>query len=222
MKNALSAPAAVLLTMAAWFAFPQRPAQSADAPAPDARAAFARVQKAYTSAPSFSVRFVQDYAPAGFAAATPEEGRLTLQAPDQVRFDYDGPEGKLFTFDGKAARQYVAADRQMIVRTLRPEERERLPLLFLESPETVLRRYTVTAADAGGGLVDLTLIPKAGSEPSRILLAVDAFGEVKRLVVIDAAGNRTTFAFSGRAAGARRPASDFTLKPPAGTKVLAD
>ena len=147
---------------------------------------------------------------------------MTLQAPDQVRFDYDGPEGKLFTFDGKAARQYVAADKQMIVKTLRPEERERLPLLFLESPETVLRRYTVTANDSGGGLVELTLRPKAGSEPSRILLDVDSSGEVKRLVVTDAAGNRTTFDFSDKEAGPRRPASDFTLTPPAGTKVLAD
>ena len=103
---------------------------------------------------SSTSKFVQTYAPAGFPAATPEAGRVTLQAPDQIRFDYDGPEGKLFTFDGKAARQFVAADRQMIVKTLRPEERERLPLLFLESPETVLRRYTVTAADAGNGLVE--------------------------------------------------------------------
>ncbi len=222
MKNALPARIAVLLALATWFAFAERPAQPADAPSPDARAVFARVQKAYTSAPSFTANFVQTYAPAGFAAAAPETGRLTLQAPDQVRFDYDGPEGKLFTFDGKAARQYVAADKQMIVKTLRPEERERLPLLFLESPETVLRRYTVTAADSESGLVELTLSPKAGSEPSRILLTVDTSGEVKRLVVMDAAGNRTTFAFSDKAAGPRRPASDFTLKPPPGTKVLAD
>jgi outer membrane lipoprotein carrier protein len=190
--------------------------------AADPASVLAGIRKAYTSSPSSTSKFVETYAPAGFPAATPEAGRVTLQAPDQVRFDYDGPEGKLFTFDGKAARQFVAADKQMIVKTLRPEERERLPLLFLESPEAVLRRYTVTAADSGGGLVELTLSPKAGSEPSRILLTVDTSGEVKRLVVMDAAGNRTTFAFSDKSAGPRRPASDFTLKPPAGTKVLAD
>ena len=190
--------------------------------AADPASVLAAVRKAYTTSPSSTSRFVEAYAPAGFPPATPEAGRVTLQAPDQIRFDYDGPEGKLFTFDGRAARQFVAADRQMIVKTLRPEERERLPLLFLESPETVLGRYRVTSADSGDGLVELTLNPKAGSEPSRILLAVDPSGEVKRLVVTDAAGNRTTFAFSGKTAGPRRPASDFTLKPPAGTKVLAD
>lgn len=222
MKNALPARIAVSLALAACSAFSERPAQPADAPSPDAGAVLARVQKAYSSAPSFSASFTQTYAPSGFEPTAPETGRLTLQAPDQVRFDYDGPEGKLFTFDGKAARQYVLADKQMIARTLRPEERERLPLLFLESPDTVLRRYTVTAGDSGGGLVELTLSPKAGNGPSRILLSVEASGEVKRLVVIDAAGNRTTFAFSDKEAGLRRPASDFTLKPPAGTKVLSN
>jgi outer membrane lipoprotein-sorting protein len=190
--------------------------------AADPASVLAAVRKAYTSSPSSTSRFVQSYAPAGFAAAAPEAGLVTLQAPDLVRFDYDGPEGKTFTFDGKAARQYVASDRQMIVRTLRPADRERLPLLFLEAPGSVLARYTVKAADAGSSLVELTLHPKTGSEPAGILLAVEASGEVKSLVVTDAAGNRTTFTFSDRTAGARRPASDFALKPPAGTKILAD
>ncbi len=190
--------------------------------AADPASVLAAVRKAYTASPSSTSRFVQTYAPAGFPAATPEAGRVTLQAPDSVRFDYDGAEGKTFTFDGKAARQYVAADRQMIVRTLRPEDRAKLPLLFLESPESVLSRFTPTATEAGSGLVELTLDSKTGIEPSRLLLAVDASGEVKRLVVTDAAGNRTTFTFSDRTAGPRRPVSDFALKPPAGTKILAD
>ncbi|MFI5181221.1 MAG: outer membrane lipoprotein carrier protein LolA [Thermoanaerobaculia bacterium] len=190
--------------------------------AADPVAVLSAVRKAYTSSPSSTSRFVQTYAPAGFAAASPEAGSVTLQAPDLVRFDYDGPEGKTFTFDGKAARQYVAADRQMIIRTLRPGDKEKLPLLFLESPEAVLSRFTVTAAEAAGGIVELKLDPKAASEAPRILLSVGASGEVTRLVVTDAAGNRTTFTFSDKAAGPRRPASDFALKPPAGTKILAD
>lgn len=189
---------------------------------PDPESILASVKSAYTASPSYTVDFVQTYAPSGFAPAAPETGRLTLQAPDQLRFDYDGSEGKLFTFDGTAARQYVAADRQMIVRTLAPEDRERLPLLFFESAGSVLERYDATAAASGGGLTEVTLTPKAGGEPARIVLAVSPEGDVKRLVVTDTAGNRTTFTFSGRKAGSRRPASDFALKPPAGTKVVSD
>src|SRR5450755_1712420 len=53
----------------------------------------AKIHKAYTTNPSYTSTFVQIYAPAGFAATSPETGKLTLQAPDQVRFDYDGGDG---------------------------------------------------------------------------------------------------------------------------------
>ena len=211
-------PALVTLILS----FEARPAEAADAPPPEARAVLARVQKAYTSSPSFTADFVETYAPSGFDAARPEAGRVTLQAPDRVRFDYEGPEGKVFTFDGKSARQYVAADRQMIVKTLPAADRERLPLLFFESAESVLTRYGATAEAGAGGLVEVMLTPKSGGEPGRLVLSVRPDGDVERLVVTDTSGNRTTFVFSRKAAGPRRPESEFALKPPAGTKVISE
>ena len=206
-------------------AHPAEPATTSTQPAAaslDARAVLASVRKAYSSSPSVLSTFVQTYAPAGFAESSPETGRLLLQAPDSVRFDYDGPEGKVFTFDGKAGRQFVAADRQLVVRTLRPEERARLPLLFLESPESLLARFAarVTARDAG--LVELVLTPRAGADPKSVTLLAAASGEVKRLVLVDAAGNRTTFTFTQKMPGPRRPVSDFALVPPEGTKILSE
>lgn len=186
----------------------------------DARALLSKVTRTYTSSPSVTLTFVQQYAPAGFPDTTPETGRLVLQAPDRLRFAYDGAEGKVFTFDGTAGRQYVAADRQMVVRTLTPEERQRLPLLFLETPERVLERFSASAAEGPNGLSELTLVPRAGEEPRKVSLTIGADGEVKRLVILDAEGNRTTFTFTRREAGAHRPPSDFTLVPPKGTKVI--
>jgi outer membrane lipoprotein carrier protein len=210
------------------FPFEGRPAQpaatpSAGATAPvDAHTVLAAIQKTYSSSPSVSCTFVQTYAPAGFVETAPETGRLILQAPDRVRFDYDGPEGKVFTFDGKAARQYVAADRQLVVRTLRPEERARLPLVFLESPEALLARYAARVAPTDTGLVDLTLTPRAGADPKSLTILAAATGDVKRLVLVDAAGNRTAFAFTQKMPGPKRPDSDFALAPPAGTKTLSE
>jgi len=212
----------------AFLALEARPAQPAAAASPsaaaslDARAVLASIRKAYSSSPSVSCTFVQTYAPAGFAETAPETGRLTLQAPDRVRFDYDGPEGKVFTFDGKAGRQYVAADRQLVVRTLRPEERARLPLVFLESPEALLARYAARAAPTDNGLVELTLTPSAGADPKSLTLLAAATGDVKRLILVDAAGNRTAFTFMQKMSGPKRLDSDFALVPPAGTKILSE
>lgn len=187
-----------------------------------ARALLAKVREVYTSSPSVSATFVQTYAPAGFAETSPETGTLVLQAPNLVRFQYDGKDGKLFTFDGGTARQYVAADKQMVVKSLTAEERGRLPLLFLETTESLLARYTATATPADNGLTALVLAPAAGGEPKRIELTVAADGEVKRLRIEDGSGNRTTFTFTGKTGGRARPATDFALVPPKGTRLITE
>jgi outer membrane lipoprotein-sorting protein len=180
----------------------------------------AAIRKTYAASPSVKVTFVQRYAPAGFGDTTPETGRLILQAPASLRFEYDGSEGKLFTFDGKSARQYVAVDKQMVVKALTAAERGRLPLLFFDEPGALLARYEVTAAPADRGLTELTLVPRSGGEPRKAILLVAESGEVKKLVIVDGAENRTTFTFTNREAGKKRPASDFELVPPRGTKVI--
>jgi len=186
-------------------------------------ATLAKIRAAYATPGSVSCTFVQTYAPAGFSATAPETGRLVLQAPDRVRFVYDGPEGKVFTFDGTSARQYVAADRQMVVKGLAPGDRDRLPIVFLESTEALLARYDAVEKPAENGLVEVTLAPKRpGALRSAALLALAATGEVKRLVLLDAAGNRTTFTFTQKLSGQRRPDAEFALAPPDGTKILTE
>ena len=183
----------------------------------------AKIRAAYSKSGSVSCTFVQTYAPAGFTETAPETGKLLLQAPDRVRFDYDGPEGKVFTFDGTAGRQYVAADRQMVVKTLAPGDRERLPLVFLESTEALLARYTATETPGENGIAEIRLVPKKPLALKSVdLLVVAATGEVKRLVLLDASGNRTSFTFTQRVTGKKRPESDFTLEPPEGTKILTE
>lgn len=178
------------------------------------------VRTAYTRSPSTTVTFVQSYAPAGFSATAPETGTLILQPPNLLRFEYDGPEGKLYTFDGTAARQYVAQDRQLIVRKLTLDERARLPLFLLQDPARVLARYDAAVRPAGAGLDEVVLTPKGGGNPKEIAFVVGAAGDVKRIGVLDSGGNRTTFTFTARTTGRRRPASDFAFVPPPGTKIV--
>jgi outer membrane lipoprotein-sorting protein len=214
-------PAMLVLLLPA-LAAPAAPPPATAAPASDAASLLARVQQTYTKSPSFAMTFVQTYTPAGFTAASPETGRLTLQAPDLIRFDYDGQDGKVFTFDGTAARQLVARDKQLIVKKLAPEEKARLPLLFLESPETLLGRYAAAASPKDNGLFEIALTPREGGEPRSLALLVDGTGEVKRLDVVDSGDNRTTFTFTRRNAGRKLPATEFALVPPPGTKVLSE
>ena len=200
------------------------PATEAAAPAaaPDAAATLRAIVDAYKAKPAFQMTFVQSYAPSGFPDATPETGTLTIQAPSSLRFDYDGPEGKVYTFDGNAARQYVAADRQIVLKTLTAAEKARLPLLFLQPAADLLARFEASAKAGPNGLVDLTLTPRGEGDLKSVSALATTAGEVKRLVVLDGEGNRTTFTFTNLAPRKRRPASDFALVPPKGTRVVGE
>lgn len=189
---------------------------------PDAPALLRAIVNTYRARPAFSMTFVQSYAPSGFPDASPETGTLTIQAPASLRFDYDGPEGKAYTFDGKAARQYVAADKQIVLKTLTAAEKSRLPLLFLQPAAEVLDRFTAVARIAENGLVDLTLTPRAEGDVASVAVLATPSGEVRRLVVVDGEGNRTTFTFTNLAPRAKRPHSDFALVPPKGTRVVGE
>lgn len=219
-----SSPALLLAAALAASALAPAPAraQTAAPAAPDAAAVLKAIVGTYTGKPAFKMTFVQGYAPAGFPDVTPETGTLTIQPPDSLRFDYDGAEGKVYTFDGRAARQYVAADRQVVVKTLTPSEKARLPLLFLQPPAEILERFSASAKTADNGLVEVTLTPRGEGDLQSLSALATPSGEVKRLVVVDAEGNKTTFTFTHLAPRAKRPASDYALVPPKGTRVVGE
>lgn len=198
------------------------PAPRASAESPDAPAVLRSIVSAYTAKPAYSMTFVQSYAPAGFPDASPETGTLTIQAPASLRFDYDGPEGKVYTFDGRAARQYVAVDKQIVLKTLTAAEKARLPLLFLQPPSEILDRFAAVAKQAENGLVELALTPRAEADLKSVSALATSAGELKRLVVLDGEGNRTTFTFTNLAPRKKRPTSDFALVPPKGTRVVGE
>ncbi|MBI5445650.1 MAG: outer membrane lipoprotein carrier protein LolA [Deltaproteobacteria bacterium] len=198
------------------------PAPRAGAEPPDAPAALRSIVDAYTARPAYSMTFVQTYAPSGFPDASPETGTLTIQAPASLRFDYDGSEGKVYTFDGRAARQYVAVDKQIVLKTLTGAEKARLPLLFLQPPSEILERFLAEAKATGNGLVELTLTPRADADLKSVSALATPAGMLKRLVVLDGEGNRTTFTFTNQAPRKKRPVSDFALVPPKGTRVVGE
>lgn len=221
-RSSLALLLAAAVAIAASSASAPALAQAAAPAAPDAAAILKAIVGTYAGKPAFRMTFVQGYAPAGFPDVTPETGTLTIQPPASLRFDYDGPEGKVYTFDGKAARQYVAADRQVVVKTLTPAEKARLPLLFLQPPAEILERFEASAKSADNGLVEVTLTPRGEGDLKSVAALATPSGEVKRLAVVDAEGNRTTFTFTNPAPRAKRPASDYALVPPKGTRVVGE
>jgi hypothetical protein len=74
----------------------------------DAASVFARVSGQYGDGAAHAASFAQTYTPAGFATARRETGTIGIQAPQRLRFDYAGPEKKIFTYDAGEGRLFSA------------------------------------------------------------------------------------------------------------------
>jgi outer membrane lipoprotein carrier protein len=190
-------------------------------PPPEANPALQRAQALYADGRAHAARFVHTYTPAGFANAKKESGEIWIQTPQRLRFDYNAPEKKIFTYDGAEGRLYVPEDRQLTLQKFSEDQREKLPVLLLTDPERFSREYSVTpepGSEAGDRMVLKPRAPRPELTWLRITIAKD--GTIPKLAYEDASGNRTEFQFSGWREQNARPEGDFRITGPAGTRIL--
>lgn len=199
-------------------------AAQAGAPAmpPEAAAALSRATARYSDGAAHSSRFVQIYTPSGFTTARRESGTVWIQAPQRLRFDYAAPEKTVYTYDAGEGRLFSPEDRQLTVRRLTAEEKARLPIVFLTEPAELAREYEVSveSGDASGSTRLLLKPREKRPDLAWLRLAVDASGAIRELSYEDSSGNRTEFRFSDWQQARARPAGDFRIKGPPGTRVV--
>lgn len=188
---------------------------------PDVKALLDRVASHYSDGSAHSASFTQSYTPAGFAAARRESGTVWIQAPQRLRFDYEAPEKKIFTYDGGEGRLLTPADRQLTIRKLSAEERARLPIVFLSDPAELDRQYAITAEAGEPGGSRLLLTPRSPRPDLawlRVTVAPD--GSLNSLAYEDSSGSRSEFRFESWRKMKPRPASDYRAAGPPGTRIL--
>ena len=180
-------------------------------------ALLAKSAAAFSTGAADASAFTQIYTPSGFATSRRESGTVWVQAPERLRFDYAAPDVKVFTYDGGEGRFYSPEDRQLTVHKLSADERARLPIVFLEKPEELARRYEI-ARDASGTVV---LKPRAAdSELAWLKLQIADSGMVATLAYEDTSGNRTEFRFDAWKTEKARPPADYRVTGPKGTRVV--
>ena len=177
----------------------------------------AKAASAYGDGSAHTASFTQIYTPAGFATSKRESGRVWIQAPQRLRFDYAAPDAKIYTYDAGEGRFFSPEDKQLAVRKLTPDERARLPLVFLERPEDLAARFEVRT-DASGAVL---LKPRAAdSDLAWLKLMIGADGMVESLAYEDTAGNRSEFRFDGWKTEKPRPPDDYRIVGPKGTRIV--
>lgn len=161
--------------------------------------------------------FRQTYLPTGFDRGEEETGRVALDLPRCVRWDYDDPYPKSFLLCGEQLWSWNPGEPVGHLYDL-DETQPGLDLLLLAVPQ-LAQRYTAQVQAAGGSTrVSLTPRADAGRVLRDAAILLDRDRRIRELTYRDAEGNRTTFRFSGRQpAGARA-----SFSPPAGVKWERD
>lgn len=183
-----------------------------------------RVQAFYDKTTSFRASFEQRYLIKATGVEKKSNGEVLFEKPGKMSWHYKN-NGNRVVSDGKFIRVYERENKQMF-----ESEMGKTPypaaLAFLIGDGKLLTSFTLRKLDARqmkfeGGWV-LEAKPKEASPAYQtMLLYVDgATAQVRRVLLLDAQGNRNRFDFSKPTVNAKVQPGEFTFAPPTGTQVV--
>src|SRR3954469_16845236 len=124
-----------------------------------------KVESRYGAMRGLAAEFEQVYrAPGGRERR--ESGRLVLQRPRRMRWEYDPKPGKLFVVNGRDVWFYVAADREARHADGKRVWGARFPFLFLLRQTNLRREFSSITLVENGGQAEtrlLRLVPRNAS-----------------------------------------------------------
>lgn len=157
------------------------------------------VRQSLVEAGPTGANFVQTFTAAGFSSGDQESGRIALQLPDCMRWDYTNPFPKSFLLCGGTVHAWNEGDQTGRRYRVDRKNEPGLDLLLLGVDE-LKSRYQATAKTAENGRVEIALLPKEKklAELTDATLTVDPAS--KRVVAVsyhDREGNLTRFEITG-------------------------
>jgi outer membrane lipoprotein carrier protein len=152
-----------------------------------------------------------------------ERGRLVLQRPRRMRWEYDPKPGKLFIVNGRDVWLYIPADREATHADLNSVSDARFPFLFLLGQTNLRREFrsiTLMESNAQAETRTLRLVPRNSSSGLReIFLEVSSDGRIMKATLLDNAGATSEVALSNVRENFIAPADAFEFRPPPGVTV---
>lgn len=183
------------------------------------------VQARYGALRDLSAGFVQESRVASLGRPRTRAGRLFLQPPGRMRWEYDPPDAQLIVADGRQLWLYRPERRQAVVQRMDAALSRQTPFLFLLGKGDFAAEFTWEERElprAAEGTVAVTLRPRVESaDLARLTLeVVPGACRLAGTVVEDAYGNVTRLAFSAEQADAGLDPGLFRFAPPEGTETV--
>jgi len=210
-----------LLLVALWAA--ASPLGAQDERALDAEEVALRLQRWLDGTEDLQGSFRQALLSGAFGSGIEERGRVWIQRPGRMRWDYLDPEKKVAILDGDKTWLYVSEEEQLILGSL-DEQGSLLPtLIAAERPVLELFEADLVVSSVGEDEpYRLELKPRSGAEGFEsvtVTLRPPEFA-IESAEVLDAAGNRMLYRFSKLRRNEGVPDELFHFEAPGGTTIL--
>lgn len=181
-----------------------------------------QIEARYGRMRGLAAEFEQRYSAPGMRERH-ERGRLVLQRPRRMRWEYDPKPGKLFIVNGRDVWLYVPADREATHADLNSVSDTRFPFLFLLGQTNLrgeFRSVTLVETSAQTETRTLRLVPRNSSSGLReIFLEVSADGRITKATLADTSGAISEVTLSNVRENFIAPADAFEFRPPPGVTV---
>jgi outer membrane lipoprotein carrier protein len=187
-----------------------------------ANAAREAITRFSTDLRSLDGRFSQQVFDASGAPGDRSEGRISLKAPRQFRWEYQQPYPQLIVADGDHLWLYDPDLEQVTVRVQSYEEQSS-PLAALIDPGELDRQFIVSEGGQGDGLTWVNLKSRKPEDAAvqSARLGFNATG-LATMVFEDQLGQRTEVSFSQWTRNGALPADLFRFTPPEGVDVVGE
>lgn len=204
---------------------PAERAPAAKPGAPTADEVAARVQKFYDGTKTYRASFKQVYFIKVQNKKKNSSGKVVFEKPGKMSFVYDSPNGNRVVSDGKVIKVYEKEAEQMYET---PVKKSQYPaaLSFLLGEGKLAKDFSLKLLDSStmkfeGGYV-LQGTPKEASPAyQKMLLYIDGdTAQVRRVLILDAQGNKNRFDFTSPVLNKPVEKSEFEFTPPKGTKII--
>lgn len=178
----------------------------------------ARIEARYGNMRGLAAEFEQRYSDNG-ARGRVERGRLFLQRPRKMRWEYEPKPGKLFIVNNREVWFYAPEDREAVRADAANVSDARFPFLFLLGQKNLrkeFREITFASEDRR----TLRLVPKRKDTGLReIFLEATADGQIQRVRQVDEAGAISEISVMNVRENYVAPAAAFQFTPPPGVNV---
>lgn len=200
----------------------------------DAAGLASLVQSFYDRTTTFEADFHQTQYTKLYGRTERARGHVVFKKPGRMRWDYAAPNGQVFVSDGRRFSVYQPPDEgerygQLIERGI---DQDQLPqaFAFLMGTGRLDRDFHLRVLDSRRqGFPDGHVLELRPRRPSphyeKVLFFVQLVerggrraGVIKRVLIIDAAGNRNRFDFRNLRFNTRVPDGQFRYSPPRGTR----